>query len=221
MSDGGDAARRRPRAGAPCGASATAAAGRRSWPAARSPRCASPAPMPSAGRVSLMPAQPAARPKARGRRPRPGRLILEAGWPRGTAHRGLRRGHVAVRRPRCSTRGTAGVAGPSCSSRWRGRWRRFTDRAVRPRRQAGRQRARRGARHRRTRCCSRAKLEQIWVMKRLAARRAGTAAGQPRVVPITQVPAVVRDDGHRVAQLARRRSAVHASRRRDHRDRWC
>ena len=37
------------------------------------------------------------------------------------------------------------------------------------------------------------KFEQLWFMKRLAARRAGTAAGQPRVVPITQVPAVIRD----------------------------
>ncbi len=37
------------------------------------------------------------------------------------------------------------------------------------------------------------KVEQLWIMKRLAARRALTAAGIPGVVPITQLPAVVRD----------------------------
>ena len=38
------------------------------------------------------------------------------------------------------------------------------------------------------------------------------------MVPITQVPARHPRDGDRVAQLARRRSAVHPSQRRDHRD---
>ena len=122
----------------------------------------------------------------------PGRLILKAGWPRGKriAVSGAVTPQTIARvlaRP-----GNTRPRARRCSSRCRRRSRAFTAATFSRDGHARRRRARRGARHGEAGAAPH-EVRAALVHEAARGPPRGHGAGQPRVVPITQVPAVIRD----------------------------